>query len=198
MVSRLSEKHLDSLSALGIHEGRGKRLSDMTKLYDILPEDFRLELEALGFNPVPNRAVGFVKSKRANWSLPWHQDRVIAMAQKSDNPAYKNWSRKSGLWHCEPCTDILEQTAFAYIAFDPLNASSGGLQIAERSHLLGQIPQADIPRCVESSNIVLPTLERGDVLIVSALALHRSASTSKDTPRRTFRIDFAKTGVTFP
>lgn len=103
---------LDRLTALNIHEGRGRRLSDMVRLHELLPQAFKNELRRLDFNPVPNRAVGFVKSKDKNWSLPWHQDRVIAMPRKLDSPAYENWSQKSGVWHCEPKTETNAPNGF--------------------------------------------------------------------------------------
>lgn len=195
---QFSEQDLGGLSSLNIHEGRGRRLPNMPELDTVLPDGFKDSLRNLGFDTMPNRAVGFVKSKDHNWSLPWHQDRVVAMSEKSDNPAYKNWSRKSGVWHCEPETKILQDMAFAYIAFDSLDESSGGLQIAEATHLSGKIPEHDIKSSVDSANCVLLTMARGDILLISALTLHRSAPTQEPVFRRTFRMDFAKTGVIFP
>ena len=106
-------KALTALSTLNPHAGRGRRLINMSKLADLLPRGFKQVLSEFDYSPTPLRAVGFNKSAEANWSLPWHQDRLIAMAEKITDPALKNWSRKSGVWHCEPSASVLEQIAFA-------------------------------------------------------------------------------------
>jgi len=195
---QFSEEALGRLTSLNIHEGRGQRLSDMTRLHEALPQAFKNELRKLDFSPVPNRAVGFVKSKGKNWSLPWHQDRVIAMPRKVNGSAYENWSRKSGVWHCEPKTEMLQNMAFAYIAFDQLDEMSGGLQIAEGTHHCGKVAKQSINSSVSSAKCVLPRMERGDVLLVTALTIHRSALTQGARLRRTLRMDFIKIGTRFP
>ena len=98
---------LKALSDLRPHIDRGQRLADMAVLASRLPESFKSELSQMGFNPAPLRAVGFNKSSDENWSLPWHQDRIVAMPRKDPDPRFKNWSRKSGIWHCEPPPDML-------------------------------------------------------------------------------------------
>jgi len=161
---RFPERQLNKLSTLHIHEDRGRRLTNMSSLCETLPREFKTNLEHFGYNSHPNRAVGFVKSKESNWSLPWHQDRVIAMTDRMDDPNFQNWSRKSGVWHCEPSGEILEKMAFAYIAFDRLDETTGGLQIAEGSHRHGKIQESDIESYVELAELVLPNMERGEVL----------------------------------
>lgn len=181
---------LSPLSALGLHVGRGQRLTDMSALTSALPADFSDVLAEFGFLPVPLRAVGFNKSKEVNWSLPWHQDRVVAMPLRTDNSDFKNWSRKSGIWHCEPPAEILAQIAFAYIAFDDVVGGSGGLEIAEDTHRYGAIPEAEINARIETSMTACPDMVTGQVLLVSALTLHRSAPMKINANRRALRIDF--------
>lgn len=181
---------LDALSSLNPHIGRGQRLTDMPALASALPPGFNTALSEFGFNPAPLRAVGFHKSADANWSLPWHQDRVVAMPHKSESPDLKNWSRKSGVWHCEPSAEILAQMGFAYIAFDDINGERGGLEIAEATHKFGALAEADIQATVHSAAKVCPNMREGDVLLVSALTLHRSAALKMGGPRKTLRVDF--------
>ena len=181
---------LGALSAFGPHIGRGQRLTDMYVLASALPSGFCDILSEFGFSSTPLRAVGFNKSKEANWSLPWHQDRVVAMPHKTDNSDFKNWSRKSGIWHCEPPAEILAQIAFAYIAFDDISGGSGGLEIAEDTHRYGAIPEAEINARVETSVTACPDMVTGQALLVSALTLHRSAPIKVTANRRALRIDF--------
>jgi hypothetical protein len=185
---------LTALSALSPHLGRGQRLSDMSQLSEILPHDFKIALVTLGFNPTPLRAVGFTKTPETNWSLPWHQDRVVVMSERTDDPTLSNWTQKSGVWHCEPPVSVLRKMAFAYIAFDHIDGGAGGLVVAEGSHAFGKIDQPNILECVDKSEVRCPNMKRGEALLVSALTLHRSSSLSRGLIRRTLRVDFAIDG----
>ena len=44
----------------------------------------------------PVRVLYFDKNPDANWAVPWHQDRTIAVAQRIDVPGYDMWSVKAG------------------------------------------------------------------------------------------------------
>src|SRR4051794_1322132 len=46
--------------------------------------------------PRPVRAVLFDKTATMNWSLPWHQDRVIAVRERMEVEGFGPWSRKHG------------------------------------------------------------------------------------------------------
>ncbi len=118
---------LATLSSFDPHVGNGQRLSELDAIHDVLPSAFKTELEAFGYNARPKRAVGFTKTREQNWSLPWHQDRVIVMTERSDDPAFTHWTRKSGLWHCEPPASVLKNMGFPYIAFDSVEAGEGGI-----------------------------------------------------------------------
>ena len=189
---KFKARELEQLSKLGPHIGRGQRLTDMQALAKALPEGFRDCVANLGFQTRPNRAIGFVKSKDSNWSLPWHQDRVIAMPEKIDDPQYSNWTRKSGIWHCEPTAKLLRHMVFAYIAFDEIIEGMGGLEVAEGTHLCGKISKEEIESYLSNAKLTNPDMTRGDVLLISALTLHRSAVITEMGQRRTLRMDFAK------
>ena len=187
-----NDEDLARLSKLGPHVGRGVRLTDMQAVKAALPMGFKNSLKKLGFHDTPNRGVGFVKSDEFNWSLPWHQDRVIAMPQKRDHPGYSNWTRKSGVWHCEPAQEILKNIAFAYISFDDINDGKGALEIAEGTQSYGKVPKSEILALVKNSNLVAPNMKAGDVLLISALTLHRSGLWIGTGQRRTLRLDFLR------
>lgn len=44
----------------------------------------------------PVRSILFDKSRASNWSLGWHQDRTIAVAERVDAPGFLSWNRKGG------------------------------------------------------------------------------------------------------
>ena len=190
LTYQFTPNELQALSDLDPHISRGQRLTDMYLLASRLPDGFKSELSFMGFNPAPLRAVGFSKSRNTNWSLPWHQDRVIAMPRKTDAPEFRNWSRKSGVWHCEPSAEILAEIAFAYIAFDDIDAEASGLELAEGTHRFGPVPEKEIDRIVQNATKARPEILKGQALLVSALTLHRSAPMKTDGTRRTLRIDF--------
>lgn len=79
---------------------------------------------------------------------------------------------------------------FAYIAFDDIIDGQGGLEIAEDTHKFGAIAEAGIKGHVQSAVTVCPNMTAGDVLLISALTLHRSAAMKINGKRRTLRIDF--------
>jgi len=41
--------------------------------------------------------------------VPWHQDRIIAVARKTQVPGSHNWSHQAGVWHCEPPGEVLQR-----------------------------------------------------------------------------------------
>jgi len=184
---------LERLEKLEPFGNRGRRLTDMDAVFKALPKIIRGTLLDIGFKPMPLRAVGFNKSPEGNWSLPWHQDRVIALPEKTDNPDLKNWTIKNGVWHCEPPEEELAKLAFLYIAFDPMNSDTGQLELLEHSHTCGKIDGSDISEHVSEKRIAAPNLSRGEALLVSALLLHRSSPSNSSQARRALRIDFRRT-----
>ena len=65
----------------------------------------------------PTRATLFAKSGNQAWSLGWHQDRVIAVAEKHHIEGYTNWTLKDGIWHVEPPLGVLEKMIFVQVYF---------------------------------------------------------------------------------
>src|SRR5262245_56095557 len=82
----------------------------------------------LGVDPAPVRLVAFNKSPHANWAVPWHQDRVIAVAEKHETPGYSNWVEKGVFWHCEPPIEALRQMVFVRIHLDRCDEKNGALE----------------------------------------------------------------------
>jgi hypothetical protein len=71
-------------------------------------------------NARPVRVIAFNKSETNNWTLPWRQDRVIALRERVDTPGFTNWTNKAGIWHAEPPIALLERMLFArFISIRP-------------------------------------------------------------------------------
>lgn len=93
----------------------GNRISPNSDAAGILHETTNLHNLVGSLLPggIPVRALVFNKSTDANWVVPWHQDRVIAVKDRHKVAGYKNWTKKSGVWHVEPPEEILENMVFA-------------------------------------------------------------------------------------
>ncbi|EBA13005.1 phytanoyl-CoA dioxygenase family protein [Roseobacter sp. CCS2] len=139
----------------------------------------------------PVRLVAFDKTATSNWGLPWHQDRVIAVNQKHDVPGYGNWSCKKGVWHCEPPVSLLKEMLFVRVHLDDTSEEDGAMEIALGSHRDGKV-MADQSQAVADRypKHVCPA-QRGDILILDMLTLHRSLPATVPSTRRTLRIDYA-------
>lgn len=141
------------------------------------------------------RFIHFEKSKSQNWSLPWHQDRVIAVKSRVDYSGYNNWTQKSGVWHCEPPIELLENMIFARVYLSDSNVDSGCMKIAIGSHKQGRVKASKIDSITFNSSIEVCEAKAGDVLFIKALALHSSLSSKSEAPRRVLRIDFSNTSL---
>ncbi len=137
------------------------------------------------------RLVSFDKSPEANWGVPWHQDRVISVADRADVPGFNNWSRKQGTWHVEPPEDLLQQMLFVRLHLDDNLAENGAMQIAPGTHHLGKIPAGEAEAVAEQHKPQVMEARAGDVLVLKMLTLHGSSPAQTPARRRVLRLDFA-------
>ncbi|MBH0236740.1 phytanoyl-CoA dioxygenase family protein [Methylobrevis albus] len=142
-----------------------------------------------GMRPV--RIVAFDKSAGANWGVPWHQDRVIAVAGRADAPGCSNWTLKAGVWHCEPPVDLLQSMLFVRLHLDSNDAENGAMEIAPGSHRAGLIPTDAAERVAAAGPTEITAAAPGDVLVLAMLTLHRSLPSRDPAARRVLRIDYA-------
>ena len=140
---------------------------------------------------IPVRLVGFEKRADKNWVVPWHQDRIIAVAEREEFAGYQNWSQKGDVWHCEPPEDILREMLFVRVHLDPNTVANGAMEIARGSHKRGLVPAAEAERTAQSFNMEVTKADTGDVLVLPMLCLHRSGVSKTSEARRVLRIDFS-------
>lgn len=146
----------------------------------------------------PVRIVAFNKSKGANWGVPWHQDRVVAVQARHEVEGFSNWSQKAGVWHCEPPLAVLERILFVRVHLDDTDADSGAMEIARGSHGAGKVSATEAAEVAVRYPLEACTAKRGDVLLLKMLTLHRSGSATQATSRREVRIDFASFALPTP
>ena len=159
--------------------------------YFLQPNPVSSTLTGLALDQRPVRLAVFDKTQETNWAVPWHQDRVIAVTGRHDLPGYTAWLPKQGYWHVEPPAALFDSMVFIRLHIDAADESNGCLQLALGSHKSGRIPASDAADLAEHLPVETCVASPGDVLIVKALTLHRSASSRSTAPRRALRIDYA-------
>lgn len=190
----LSERTLcliDAAADLG--EKPGERLPTDAGLREALSGDDGLNamMNIFGEKLAMVRAVAFSKTNGANWALPWHQDRVIALAARHEMDGFTNWTSKRDVWHCEAPAAQLEQMFFVRVHLDENTADDGCMRIALGSHKLGPIPAGAAKSMAERFPQEDCAAKRGDVLVLKMLTLHASSSSLTENPRRVLRLDYA-------
>jgi hypothetical protein len=181
---------LRELSGLG---GRpGARVEAQMPLFKAIAEAaFSRKIRRIWPGMRPVRVVDFDKSSHSNWSVPWHQDRIIAVKARHQVAGFDNWSCKHGTWHCEPPEALLHGMLFTRIHLDASTEHNGAMEIAPGSHREGRV-SGDGAEATAARYPTEPTLAQpGDVLILNMLTLHRSRPATTDTGRHTLRVDYA-------
>ena len=180
---------MSALAALGasaaFDEKSGERIATLVGLEQVDALARRL---LPGARPV--RVIAFNKTETNNWTLPWHQDRVVALRARVDMPGFANWTNKAGIWHAEPPIELLQRMLFARIHLDDAGGENGCLQLALGTHTRGKIAAADAEAIAEASPMENCVAGRGDVLFAKALILHRSSPSRSSVSRRAIRIDY--------
>lgn len=178
---------LDDLTDSGLQAG--KRMSDTDMLANCVSLKAAISKVAPAAKPV--RVVAFNKSSATNWGVPWHQDRVIAVAEREQVEGFANWTRKSGVWHCEPPVSVLDQMLFVRVHLDANDQKNGAMKIAVGSHEQDLVPAAKAQGIAECYPIESCDAARGDVLVLNMLTLHSSEPSQTGGSRRALRMDFA-------
>lgn len=194
----LTPPELQALAAIGATPATpGARLELTDQLQQSLaPVTERIGALAPGMFPV--RAVAFDKTAQSNWTLPWHQDRIIAVAARHPVPGYGNWSEKHGVWHGEPPTEVLAQMLFVRVHLDACDADTGAMEIAEGSHAAGVVSVQQAMGVAQDYPRALCTAHPGDILILPMLTLHRSRAAAAPATRRVLRLDYAASPLPAP
>ncbi|MBX9791973.1 MAG: phytanoyl-CoA dioxygenase family protein [Pirellulales bacterium] len=140
------------------------------------------------------RGLLFDKPPEQSWSLPWHQDLTIAVAQHRDPPGeFSKPTLKAGVAHVEASREVLERMVTARIHLDDVTLENGPLRVLPGSHAHGkslafdEVGTADGPR----PHTVLA--RAGDVLLMRPLLAHSSIAAEGGTHRhrRILHLEFA-------
>ena len=109
------------------------------------------------------RVVWFSKDAQTNWGVPWHQDRVIAVADRQDAQGYHNWSLKAGVWHCEPPLPLFSVMRFVRVHLDDCDETNGAMEIATGSQAKGLVSDTKAAEIAARHPVELCSARRGDI-----------------------------------
>jgi hypothetical protein len=141
----------------------------------------------------PVRALYFDKSPDANWSVVWHQDLAIPVAEKVETPGYAAWSVKEGVVHVQPPATVLEGMAVIRLHLDDCGADNGALKVIPRSHLSGKLNDVEVNDRTHQESAVVCEVPKGGAVLMRPLLLHASAPAKQPTHRRVLHIEYAST-----
>jgi hypothetical protein len=157
----------------------------------LAPELRNLASQALEVSAHAVRAVLFVKSALADWWVPWHQDRVVAVQSRAPATGFSGWSVKDAIPHANAPASLLEDMVTLRVHLDACPPGAGPLEVVPGSHGLGILTPDVRSKLARESAIVSCLADRGDVLVMRPLLLHRSRSRCSPASRRVLHIEYA-------
>ena len=151
----------------------------------------RLAADLLGPTARPVRALTFNKTAEANWIVPWHQDRTVAVREKHPVDGFGPWSIKGGMQHVEPPFEILAAMLTVRIHLDDCGPGNAPLLIAPGSHRLGRVPANEAAGHAERIGAGACLAAAGDVWLYATPILHASERVATPAQRRVAQVDYA-------
>ncbi|QYF86573.1 phytanoyl-CoA dioxygenase family protein [Brevundimonas sp. PAMC22021] len=150
-----------------------------------------LAARRLGEMARPVRAILFDRTASRNWSLAWHQDRVVAVRARREVKGFGPWKRKHGALHVAPPFELLAGMLTLRVHLDPVPQTNAPLLIAPGSHRFGRIQEADVAEVVDKCGVAMCLAEASDVWIYATPILHASERASVAARRRVLQVDYA-------
>jgi Phytanoyl-CoA dioxygenase (PhyH) len=133
------------------------------------------------------RGLYFDKPPQGNWSLPWHQDLTIAVANHSlPSQRFRNRTTKAEVPHVEAPDEILHQMLTLRIHLDDVTEVNGPLQVLPGTHVGREsVPDQRPPVTILAA--------AGDVLAMRPLLSHASVASNTESTlhRRVIHLEFA-------
>ena len=136
------------------------------------------------------RTIYFDKTPHANWFVPWHQDRSIAVERRVEVPGFARWTIKDGAVHVEPPVALLEAIVTLRVHLDACTETDGALEVVPGSHRVGRLERPQFEQTIAQGLPLLCLAERGDILAMRPLLVHRSQRASKPGHRRVLHLEY--------
>jgi Phytanoyl-CoA dioxygenase (PhyH) len=144
----------------------------------------------LGDRAFAVRAIFFDKVPDANWSLFWHQDNVVSVAERKDAPGFTGWSCKAGVWQVQPPVHVLARMVAVRVHLDVCGLDNGPLRVLPGSHRFGWLDDQvdEWKQCVPE---IVCAVGCGGVVAMRPLTLHASSPSRAASHRRVIHIEYA-------
>lgn len=146
--------------------------------------------KAAGHEVFPVRAIFFDKTPAANWTVPWHQDLSIAVAERIDVLGFEGWSIKDDVQHVQPPVEILEAMVTLRLHLDECTASNGALRVIPGSHRKGKLTTEQIAQLSKGRTVTCEVPKSG-ALVMRPLLIHSSLPSALPSHRRVLHIEYA-------
>jgi ectoine hydroxylase-related dioxygenase (phytanoyl-CoA dioxygenase family) len=143
----------------------------------------------IGPNCFAVRGILFNKAGGANWKVAWHQDCVIAVAQRKEVPGWGPWSIKAGVHHVRPSSELMSRMLAVRLHLDDCGNDNGPLRVVPGSHRRGFLSDMQIQDWAKD-NAITCTARRGDAVLMRPLILHASTTAKIPSSRRVVHLEF--------
>jgi len=190
----ITAPHEDFNSLLECAGGGSRRVPPANDLVGLLlrqPKVGEQVSRILGDSARPVRAIAFDKTAGRNWSVPWHQDRTIAVDRRDDGAGVRSWTVKDGVHHCEPPVELLERMVTLRWHLDAVGWQDGCIRVLPGSHRMGRLITADIRKLLTEFPAVDVPVPVGSVFVMSPLLVHSSRKRVTQGRRRVLHVEMA-------
>ncbi len=128
------------------------------------------------------RGLFFDKPPGNSWSLPWHQDRTIAVENnKLVSPDFKHPTHKAGVDHFEAPMWLLRQMLTLRFHLDDMTTHNGPLLVRAGSHRAEKLEQGGT---LDRDELRELHCKAGDCLLMRPLLSHSSRVSNRDCQQR--------------
>jgi len=155
----------------------------------IFNRNFRKILKSLNKNLFLTKAIFFDKNIDANWAVQWHQDIVINVSEKIDDPEFTGWTKKPSHYGVVPPEDYLKSTYTIRIHLDDTNENNGALKILPGSHHQ-KMTDEQIVLLAKNSTPAVVNVDACGIHIMRPLLLHASSKSTGQKRRRVLHLEF--------
>ena len=192
LVRILREKIAKNLP-LGSEHGFRQLETKIPAIYKLANSSEITNIIAPLFKTIPQlvKAMYFNKIANANWGVPWHQDKTIAVREKISLQGFKSWSIKEGVFHVQPPQEVMENIVTIRINLDVANRENGCLKLVPKTHRLGILTPRQLQAIPQQENQIICNINPGDALVMSPLILHSSSKATKPTNRRVIHLEYS-------
>lgn len=137
------------------------------------------------------RVILFDKTAQNNWMVPWHQDRTVAVSQRTRIDGWGPWSVKDGTPHVQPPVEVLDAMVTFRIHLDTMTPTNGGLRVIPGSHRRGLLDAAQIAQQAGDAPIVALEAPVGSALVMRPHLLHASGKAATPASRRILHVEYS-------